>query len=210
MDSRDALDSTRNRRFIERRRGGPGDTRSDHDGQSPFEFRGTGAKRFAGTLDPKLGGGGRTSHPDSRRLVSDAHSRGSFLWAPPPVAAAAAVEQLCDVVHKRPCCRHVFVCPLIMTYLWRKQLLKACAFRFTMKSVIDIWHYTEHEPLGFFIVPPSADMNPGTYGLPSQWWTWRLPCVKCQKMTTYRRGILCVNSFCSREGWRACQKAWCA
>jgi hypothetical protein len=29
---------------------------------------------------------------------SDAHSRGSFLWAPPPAAAAAAVEQLCDAV----------------------------------------------------------------------------------------------------------------
>jgi hypothetical protein len=40
-----------------------------------------------------------------------------------------------------------------MTYLWRKQFLKACAFSFTMKSVCDIWPYTEHEPLGFFISP---------------------------------------------------------
>jgi hypothetical protein len=141
---------------------------------------------------------------------SDAHLRGSFLWAPPPAAAAAAVEQLCDAVHKRPCCRHVFVCPLIIAYLWRKQLLKACAFSFTMKSVCDIWPYTEHEPLGFFIVPPSSGTNHGTYGVPSQWWTWRLPCVKCQKMTTFGRGILCANYFCSREGWNAYQKAWCA
>jgi hypothetical protein len=43
------------------------------------------------------------------------HLRGSFLLAPPPAAAASAVEQLCYAVHKRPCCRHVFVCPLIMT-----------------------------------------------------------------------------------------------
>jgi hypothetical protein len=37
-----------------------------------------------------------------------------------------------------------------------------------------------------------------------------MPCVKCQKMNTYQRGILCANSFCSRKGWKACQKAWCA
>jgi hypothetical protein len=91
---------------------------------------------------------------------SDAHSRGSFLWAPPPSAAAAAVDQFYDAVHKRPCCSHVFVCPLIMTYLWRKQFLKACAFRFTMKSVCDIWPYTEHEPLGFFIFLPLSRHEP--------------------------------------------------
>jgi hypothetical protein len=48
---------------------------------------------------------------------SDAHLRGSFLWVPPPAATAAAVDRLCDAVHKRPCCSHVFVCPLIMTYM---------------------------------------------------------------------------------------------
>jgi hypothetical protein len=47
-----------------------------------------------------------------------------------------------------------------MTYLWRKQLLKACAFRFTMKSVCDIWPYTEHEPLGFFILLPLSRHEP--------------------------------------------------
>jgi hypothetical protein len=47
-----------------------------------------------------------------------------------------------------------------MTYLWRKQLLKACAFRFTMKSVCDIWPYTEHEPLDFFIVLPLSRHEP--------------------------------------------------
>jgi hypothetical protein len=47
-----------------------------------------------------------------------------------------------------------------MTYLWRKQLLKASAFRFTMKSVCDIWPYTEHEPLGFFIVLPLSRHEP--------------------------------------------------
>jgi hypothetical protein len=53
-----------------------------------------------------------------------------------------------------------FVCPLIIAYLWRKQLLKACVFRFTMKSVYDIWPYTEHEPLGLFIVLPLSRHEP--------------------------------------------------
>jgi hypothetical protein len=89
---------------------------------------------------------------------SDARSQGSFYGR--PAAAAAAVDQLCDAVHKRPCCSHVFVCLLIMTYLWINQLLKACAFRFTMKSVCDIWPYTEHESLGFFIVLPLSRHEP--------------------------------------------------
>jgi hypothetical protein len=33
--------------------------------------------------------------------------------------------------------------------------------------------------------------------------------VKYQRMTKYRRGILCTNSFCSRRGWEGCHKSWC-
>jgi hypothetical protein len=64
------------------------------------------------------------------------------------------VDNLCDAVHKSHYCLHRFVCPLITNNLWRKQRLKACAFRFMIKSVCDILPYTEHAPLGIFVVLP--------------------------------------------------------
>jgi hypothetical protein len=95
---------------------------------------------------------------------SDAHARGFFLWAPPPASDAEAVDQLCGAVHKRPCCLYVCVCvcPLTTTNLW---------------NLWNLW--------AFLLFSHSAGMNLGSYGVPSQWWTWRLTCVKCQRMTTY-------------------------
>jgi hypothetical protein len=75
-------------------------------------------------------------------------------------SACGGWGQLYDAVHKRPCCLHVFVYPLIMTNLWRKQLLKACLFRLTVKSVYEVWSYTEHEPLGVFVVLPLSRHEP--------------------------------------------------
>jgi hypothetical protein len=37
------------------------------------------------------------------------HKQENFLWAPPPAAADAAVEQLCETVHKRPQCANLFM-----------------------------------------------------------------------------------------------------
>ena len=45
---------------------------------------------------------------------------GTFLWAPPPGAADVAVEELATARHKREMLRHIFVCPRLMTHLWRK------------------------------------------------------------------------------------------
>jgi hypothetical protein len=53
------------------------------------------------------------------------HNQGTLLWDPPPAAADAAVEQLCEAVHKRPQCTHVFIAPFLMTNRWRKKMLKA-------------------------------------------------------------------------------------
>jgi hypothetical protein len=58
---------------------------------------------------------------------SDDHARGTFLWTRPPVAAA---DQLCDVVRKSPCCLHVFMCPLIMTQLFKKGVVEGLHFMF--------------------------------------------------------------------------------
>jgi hypothetical protein len=122
-------------------------------GEVPLSRGGFGAQCSAGTLYPQLVGGGRTSRPDSRRLAFRCPFEGAvFMCATPGCGGHGRGSNMYDV-HKRPCCCHFFLCPLIMTYLWRKQLLKACAFRFAMTSICDIWPYTEHEPLGFFNCP---------------------------------------------------------
>ena len=44
---------------------------------------------------------------------------GKFIWAPPPAAADVAVEQLRVARLKRVDSTHVFVCPKLLSPLWR-------------------------------------------------------------------------------------------
>jgi hypothetical protein len=50
--------------------------------------------------------------------------RTSFLWAPSPAAAYAAVDELGLSRHKRTSLLHIFLCPRLCTHLWRKKLYK--------------------------------------------------------------------------------------
>jgi hypothetical protein len=45
---------------------------------------------------------------------SECPCTGHFLWAAPPVAATAAMDQMYDDVQKRTYCMYVFVCTLIV------------------------------------------------------------------------------------------------
>jgi hypothetical protein len=51
--------------------------------------------------------------------------QGVFVWAPPPAAADAAIEELRKARHKRQNSTHIVVVPRLMTPLWRKHLHKA-------------------------------------------------------------------------------------
>jgi hypothetical protein len=53
---------------------------------------------------------------------------------PAPLEAYAAVEQLCEAVHKRPKCTHLFMTPFLMTNRWRKQMLKATDLKLFVKA----------------------------------------------------------------------------
>jgi hypothetical protein len=64
---------------------------------------------------------------------NDGHKQGNFI-CPPPAAADAAVEQLCEAVHKRPQCTHYFMTPFLMTNKWRKQILKATDLKLFLKA----------------------------------------------------------------------------
>ena len=59
-----------------------------------------------------------------------------FLWAPPPAIADVALEYIHKSVHKRPTNYHILIIPKIMTYTWRKHVLKTCDLSF----YIDIQH----------------------------------------------------------------------
>ena len=56
------------------------------------------------------------------------------LWTPPPGAADAAVEQLAFSRHKRPGLAHIFICPRLMTHLWRKRLHKTADVVFALPA----------------------------------------------------------------------------
>jgi hypothetical protein len=70
---------------------------------------------------------------------TQAHKPGCFGWFLAPDAADAALDQLCEAVHKFPFCFHVFAFPLLMKNCWRKQLLKATDVR----PGSEIWFFSQ-------------------------------------------------------------------
>jgi hypothetical protein len=72
-----------------------------------------------------------------------------FIWAPAPAAADAAIEQLAYSRHKRPWLWHVFLCPRLMTNLWRKRLLKIADVTFSLPVGVreKVWSANMFEPL---------------------------------------------------------------
>ena len=87
-------------------------------------------------------------------------NKGNFVWTPPPCIADVAVDQLCDSVHIRPRNSHIFVCPALMTYLWRKKLGKVADFVFKIPAGCGIWSQSQHEPLIVAFVLPHLFRRP--------------------------------------------------
>jgi hypothetical protein len=78
-----------------------------------------------------------------------------YFWVPPPGAANVAMEQLAYSRLKRPHLSHVFVCPRLMTHLWRKMPFKHADLVFTLPvgHQPDVWSSLMFEPLvvGIFL-----------------------------------------------------------
>ena len=62
------------------------------------------------------------THLNSDGWYGQAFQVVNYIWTPPPAAALAALEQMCEVKHIRPEGAHICVCPALMTYEWRKRL----------------------------------------------------------------------------------------
>jgi len=86
---------------------------------------------------------------------------GTYLWAPPPAAADAALEELRKARHKRQSSTHVVVIPRLMTPRWRKQLHKAADLvLFVPPTLANVWPVEMFEPCLIGIVFPFIPHRP--------------------------------------------------
>jgi len=92
---------------------------------------------------------GSGDHNDDGIWIPQSNASGIHLWAPPPAAARVAVEELRKARHKRQESIHVFVCPRLMCYEWRKMLLKDADMYFYLDPGVlpDVWAKERCEPL---------------------------------------------------------------
>ena len=63
---------------------------------------------------------GGTTNSDGMSVPE--YKNGLYIWAPPPAAAEAALEQLRKARQKKQNSFHVFMCPRLMTPYWAKHL----------------------------------------------------------------------------------------
>ena len=85
-----------------------------------------------------------------------------FLWAPPPCIADIALEYLRESIHKRHDAIHIFIVPKLMTYVWRKILLKTCDLSFYLDAGHDCWKSEMHESIMCGIYLPLLHCYPWT------------------------------------------------
>ena len=85
-----------------------------------------------------------------------------FLWAPPPCIGDVAIEMLRESVHRRPDAVHIIVIPKLMTYVWRKMLLRSCDMSFYVDTGHSFWPEGMCESLMFGIYLPLLPCFPWT------------------------------------------------
>ena len=78
---------------------------------------------------------------------TEGHVSGRYLWANPPTEMEVVLEMIAEVIQKKTFVMHVFVCPLLMTHLWRKKLGKNMDLMFTITTGLSCWPYACHEYL---------------------------------------------------------------
>jgi len=88
------------------------------------------------------------------------YKNGIYIWAPPPAAAEAALEQLRKARQKRQNSFHVFVCPRLMTPYWAKHLNRSADLITVVPPGQDFWPVEMFEPLIFGVYFPFLKNRP--------------------------------------------------
>ena len=86
-----------------------------------------------------------------------------LLWSLPPWLGSVALMYLWKSVHKRPDRNHVFVIPKIMTYSWRKIMLKTCDVLFCIGIRHPLWGQCMYGSLFVAVYLPLLQCYPWTY-----------------------------------------------
>ena len=86
-----------------------------------------------------------------------------LLWMPTPCIADIAIEFLRKSHHKRPHLCHIIVIPKLMTYNWRKQLLKSCDLSFYVDVGETHWSPDQHEYLFVALFLPQLHCPPWSF-----------------------------------------------
>lgn len=86
--------------------------------------------------------------------------KGKYIWAPPPAAADACLEQLRIARLKRQNSFHVIVIPKLMTPLWLRQLWKASDFIFSIEAKHEFWSESNYESLIVGVIFPFLSFPP--------------------------------------------------
>ena len=73
--------------------------------------------------------------------------KGTYLWTPPPAAADAALDWMGESIHKRSSSIHIMMVPRLMTFKWRKLLMKNCDLTLTIPCGTPHWPANTLEPL---------------------------------------------------------------
>jgi hypothetical protein len=97
---------------------------------------------------------------DSKGFWRHEIKSGTFVWNPPPAAAAVALEQLRIARIKRQDSLHVFVCPRLMKPEWFRQLYKASDIVFDVPVGSPCWPVNMFEPLIVGILFPFISKPP--------------------------------------------------
>jgi len=88
---------------------------------------------------------------------------GCWIWDPSPAAAYKAAEQIRIARHKRNNSIHIFVCPRLMTAMWRAQLHKSADLVMEIPSTTQFWKKEMHEPLVLALYMPMFQHQPWFY-----------------------------------------------